>query len=336
MRFRYAFSFATLLAAGACEIPTDVPLVQQRWILPMEEVTLEQAELLPNGVTISANLYDVTIDTARASASLMTLCSVCVSSGVPIPVPAYVGQFTSVDNLPSDVLSAEVESGSVAVTISNDLSFDPIAGGGSMTITVRSAGGGPALGTLVLQSPADALAPASVTTRTLTLAAGTVTGAIETRVDVDSPGGQIATINITDAMSMEAVTSSFLVREATVNVDGLSASLSEEALDAQDLDETITDGIVNGSVVLDVTNPFGLTFSGTIRVGTVIKSVLIPATPTSTVEVSYTGDELRSFLGVPGVTLSGDGTIGGGPATISAGLDFIIDPTIDLIIELGG
>ena len=50
--------------------------------------------------------------------------------------------------------------------------------------------------------------------------------------------------------------------------------------------------------------------------------------------VSY--EELRSFLGVPGITLSGEGTLGGGPATISAGLNFIIDPSLDVVIELGG
>jgi hypothetical protein len=270
------------------------------------------------------------------SESLSDLCPICISSGFPIPVPAYQGQFTSVDNLPDDVLAAEVQSGSVDVTITNNLSFDPIAGGGSMTITVRSAGGGAVLGTLVLQSPTDALPPASMTMRTLTIGAGTVTGALETRVDVDSPGTQTATIDITDDISVSAVTTSLLVSEATVDVDGISASLTEETLETDDLDEDVTDAIVSGTVVMDVTNPFGLTFTGTIVVGTVVKNVSVPADVTSTVSVTYTGDELRSFLGIPNVTLSGDGTIGGGPATVSAGLNLVIDPSIDLVLELGG
>jgi hypothetical protein len=266
---------------AACDIPTDPPIVEQRWILPLDDVTLEQSELLPLEVSIVGDLYSVAVDPVAASETLGNLCSLCSSSGVPVPVPAYQGQFTSVDNLPNDVLAAEVQSG------------------------------------------------------TLTIGAGTVTGALETRVEIDSPGTETAPLDITDAVSISAVTTSLLVSEATVDVDGLSASLSEETLDTEDMDEGVTDGIVSGTVVLDVTNPFGLTFTGTIVVGTVVKSVTVPADATSTVLVDYTGDELRSFLGVPNVTLSGDGTIGGGPATVSAGLDFVIDPSIDVILELG-
>ena len=337
MRNRSTFCclLATCLVMAACDIPTDPPIVEQRWILPLDDVTLEQVELLPIAVSIVGDLYSVAVDTVSASESLGTLCPSCSSSGFPVPVPAYQGQFTSVDNLPNDVLAAEVESGSVDVTISNNFSFDPIAGGGSMTITVRGAGGGTVLGTLVLLSATDALPPLSMTTRTLTIGAGTVTGALETRVEIDSPGTQNAPLDVLDDISISAVTTSLLVSEATVDVDGLPASLSEETLDTEDLDEGVTDAIVSGTVVLDVTNPFGLTFTGMIAIGAVVKNVTVTSAATSMVLVPYTGAELRSFLGVPGITLSGDGTIGGGPATISADLNFIIDPSIDVVLELG-
>lgn len=327
---------ATCLLLAACEVPTELPIVQQRWILPLDDITMEQSELLPPEVTIVGNLYSVAISPAAASESLEALCPVCVSTGVAIPVPAYQGQFTSVANLPSDVLTAEVQSGSVDVTISNNLSFDPIAGGGSITITIVGAGGGTELGTLVLESPTDALPPSSVIMRTLTIAAGTVTGAIETRVEIDSPGTQTATIDITDDIGISANTTSLLVSEATIDVDGLSTSLSVEDLDTEDLGGALTDAMVSGTVVMDITNPFGLTFSGTITVGPVVKDLTVSADATSTVSLIYTGEELRSFLGVPGITLSGEGTLGGGPATISAGLNFIIDPSLDVVIELGG
>jgi hypothetical protein len=234
------------------------------------------------------------------------------------------------------VLTAEVQSGSVDVTISNNLSFDPIAGGGSITITIVGAGGGTELGTLVLESPTDALPPSSVIVRTLTIGAGTVTGAIETRLEIDSPGTQTATIDITDDIGISANTTSLLVSEATIDVDGLSTSLSAEDLDTEDLGGALTDAMVSGTVVMDITNPFGLTFSGTITVGPVVKDLTVSADATSTVSLIYTGEELRLFLGVPGITLSGEGTLGGGPATISAGLNFIIDPSLDVVIELGG
>jgi hypothetical protein len=175
-----------------------------------------------------------------------------------------------------------------------------------------------------------------VIVRTLTIGAGTVTGAIETRLEIDSPGTQTATIDITDDIGISANTTSLLVSEATIDVDGLSTSLSVEDLDTEDLGGALTDAMVSGTVVMDITNPFGLTFSGTITVGPVVKDLTVSADATSTVSLIYTGEELRSFLGVPGITLSGEGTLGGGPATISAGLNFIIDPSLDVVIELGG
>ena len=324
------------LFVAACEMPTEPPLVQQRWILPLDGITLEQDELLPDDVTIVGDLYNVAIDPVSRSQSLGDLCPECVSTRFPVPVPAYQGQVTSYALLPQDVLAAEVQSGSVDVTISNNLSFDPIAGGGSITITVTSASGGAVLGTLVLESPTDALPPSSSTVRTLTIGAGRLAGAIKTKVDVDSPGTQTATIDITDDISVRTNTTSLLLSEATIDVDGLSTSFIEDTLNTEDLEGALTDAIVSGAVVMNVANPFGLTFSGTLVIGSVVKNLTVPADSISTVSLIYTGDELRSFLGFPDITLLGEGTLGGRRATVSADLDFIINPSLDVVIELGG
>jgi hypothetical protein len=167
------------------------------------------------------------------------------------------------------------------------------------------------------------------------LNSGTVSG-LETTVDIVSPGGQVATIDISDQITIGATTTSLLVGSATVVVDGLSASLSDTELDVADLDSSITDAIQSGTAVLEISNPFGVTFDGTITVGPVVKSVSVTSAPTSTVNISFTGDELRSFLGQPGATFSGSGTLGGGPAVVSPGTDMSIDASIDLLIEIGG
>lgn len=324
-----------LLAIG-CDIPTEAPIIEQRWVLPLEEIILDQSELLPPDVVVAGANYDVNIAPVSASESLGTLCPACAAAnGTTVPAPAFSGSFSSTDALPSDVLDATVVGGSIDLAIQNGLDFDPIAGGGTMTITVAGAGGGPVLGTLTLDGSVDALPGNATTTRTITLGSGAIDGT-ETTVDIVSPGGQTTTMDTSSQIVLTATVPSMLVSTATIAVNGLSASLSEESLDAEDLDQSLIDGIQNGSAILDVTNPFGVTFDGTITVGTVTKTVSVPATATSTVSVDFTGAELRSFLGQPGVTFSGSGTIGGGPATVTPDLELTIDTTIDLSIEIGG
>ena len=98
----------------------------------------------------------------------------------------------------------------------------------------------------------------------------------------------------------------------------------------------MTSDIISGTVVLDVTNPFSVGFDGTITVGTVVKNVTIPTDASSSIPIAFTGDELRSFLGTPNVTFSGSGTISGGPAAVTPDATLEIDPSIDLLLEIGG
>lgn len=324
-----------ILAAG-CDIPTEPPIVQQRWILPFEAVTLDQSELLPSSVSIVGSIYDVALPDASASETLGNLCPSCAAvDGLLVPVPAFQGSFTSVDGLPNDVLEAEVSSGSVTLAITNGLSFDPIADSGSVTITIRGAGGGPTLGSLVLDGSVDSLPAGSVTNRTLLLSSGTVVSALETSFSIDSKGGTVSTIDVDDMIDVSVSNGSLQVGSVIIDIAGNSATLTEQPFDVEDLDEDIVDLIESGAVVMNVTNPFGVTFVGTITLGSVTKDVSIPLDTASTVTVAYTGDELRTILGGSDVMFSGFGALGGGPATIQAGDELMIDPTIDLIIELG-
>ena len=60
---------ACLLDAG-CDIPTDPPIIEQRWIVPLDEVALEQNHILPTDVTIVDSLYEVNLAPVVATESL--------------------------------------------------------------------------------------------------------------------------------------------------------------------------------------------------------------------------------------------------------------------------
>ena len=328
----------TCLLGSGCDIPTEGPIIEQRWVLPLEEVGLDQSQLLPPDVTIAGSLYDVTVAPVVATESLGNVCPPCAAlDGLMVPTPAYQGSIVSIDNLPTDVVSADVVSGSVDITITNGFTFDPIAGGGSLTITVAGASGGPVLGTLFLAGPTVALPPFSPPTmHTLLLTDGTVTGAIETTVVIDHTGGQDVPWGASEVIRVDGDVTSLLLDQVTVAVDGLSASFSEEQLDVANLDEGLIDEIQSGSVLLDITNPFGVTWTGSIAFGAIIKDVDIPADPTSSRAITFTGIELQSILRQDNATFSGTGTLGGGPAVVTPTAEIIIDPTIDLITEIGG
>lgn len=327
----------TCASVMGCDVPTDPPIVEQRWAVPLDVVTLEQEELLPqSGVTIVGDAYEVEVDDFVAVESLGVLCPLCAPlDGLTAPVPPFAGSYTASTGLPRDVVSIEVASGTVTVSIANGLGFDPLEGGGTLRVTISGGPAGPTLGGFTLAPPGDALPVGGVTVRTIAVAPGLVEGPIRADVEVESPGGQMATIHVDDEVGVSVVTEELRVSAVTAVVDGLSASLTEESLDTDDIGSDLVDDVQRGTVRLEVTNPFDLSFTGTLLIGPVTRTVSIGPEPTSTILIDYTGAELRSILDLPDAPFSGFGTVFGGPARITPAADVVIDPSVDIVIEVG-
>ena len=81
------------------------------------------------------------------------------------------------------------------------------------------------------------------------------------------------------------------------------------------------------TAVLDINHP-----GGVLR-----RSLEIPAAESSSVTLEYTGDEIRSFMGKPNVTLSGSGTASapGGTVRIEPTDVMILDARLDLTLRVG-
>jgi hypothetical protein len=106
-------------------------------------------------------------------------------------------------------------------------------------------------------------------------------------------------------------------------------------LDLDHIGPEIIERIVNGSLILQVANPFGVSLSDNINIGPISKSFSIAEGGRSTTTISYTRNELRSFLGKKGVTLSLSGTANGSSITLSSGQELTIEGTIDCLIRIG-
>lgn len=253
-----------------------------------------------------------------------------------VPVPAFSGSFTSFESLPADVVSASISGGSIEVEVSNGFAFDPLLGGGTITVDLTNGVGGPSLGQITLDGATDVLAPGTTITDTLTLVSGTLDGPLAATTTVNIVGGQTALVRVADAISVAATANAILVSEVVVDVPSQMVAFDSVEVDVQDIDSDLTDRIKQGTIILDVNNPFGVSFSGSVVIGPTSKSFSIAGSGPSTVEFSYSGDELRSFLGQPDITFSGSGTATGLGVTITPGQELTIEATLDMTIEIGG
>lgn len=336
-----------VIVFAACDIPTSLPIVEQRWILPGESTALAVDQLLPSGVSESEAGFQVDVPPVTVEQTLGTLCPLCATyDGATVPKPAFEDTVRAVTNLPADVESAALASARVDVTIHNGFGFDPLRPGGSergtLRIRVRAVAGGAILGEITLDGTSESLPPGATVTRRLTLGAGTLGQSFRTTVAVSSPQGDPVTLDAAQKLTVTATPRAVLVTATTVQVDGQEVSLDLVELDVKDLEATITDQIREGNIVLDVANPFGVAFDGQLEIhypgGTLSRPLHLPESAASTVTLSYSGDELRAFLGQENVTLAGTGTVssGAGAITVTPGQHATIDARLDLVLEIGG
>ena len=327
------FGISCCLILLGCDIPTAMPILEQRWILPLEQAKIGVEELLPAGVSLKDGVLEVSIDTITTNSSLNSLCAACAAlNGSTAAVPAFISSFNGSVNLPANISSVEISSGSVHVVVTNGLSFDPLAGGGSIEATILDGEGGLQLAQLIFSG---ALAPGTTVTQSISIGHSNIGNELFAVIEVTSPGGQIAPVNTSEQLSVATTGSALIMSSATVSLEGHAVEVDVVKLDLDHIGPEITERIVNGSLILDVENPFGVSLSGNINIGPTSKSFSILEGVRSTATISYTGDELRSFLGNKGVTLSLSGTANGSSITLSSGRELTIEGTIDCLIRIG-
>ena len=81
------FSLAVL---SGCDVPTAVPLIDVRWVFPIEETSISVAELLPSNVAIAGGNFDLTVAPVLLPQALGGLCGPCLLvDGFTAPKPAF-------------------------------------------------------------------------------------------------------------------------------------------------------------------------------------------------------------------------------------------------------
>lgn len=332
-----------------CDIPTEAPEWDQRWIVPADETTVDVESLLPDGVTITPNgsAFSVSVDPVSFDESLGNLCTECQAlDGLVAPKPAFESSFQETATLPDEVSEATVQDGRVLVFSTNRFAFDPLrpAAGVNGTLTISlydQSVTGTLLDQVIWDGATDAWDPGWTRVTTLEFS-GSIGGALVVVVAVNSPTGDPVTIDISERLEVDARVETLEISSALIDVSGQEFTMDDTDLELEDIDETLVDHVMSGALEMVIQNPWsiGASFSITIRSPTtnISKGFSIAPGANSTARVEFSQAELRSFLGQPNVVLGGSGLVApsAGQVTLTPGQVLTLESKLDLVVRVGG
>jgi hypothetical protein len=339
----------TVLVLGACDIPTEPPKLQPRFVLPAASTTLRLTELLPADVTEAGSnfrlaMQPITIPNRTLGQMCGTPCTAV--NGMRVPKPAFTDTVQATLALPGDVVSAELASGSIDVSFSHNLGFDPLRPPGSTqngSLAVTLLEGGRVVGSVVITDPFPDGAPLI---RTIGLAAGTIASDLTLRAVITSPAGGSAeadwvSVNTSAALGGTAAPGEILVAAATVRVQDKTVNVADFNVDLADVDAGLKERVIRGALVVTANNPFDVTGTLQMRISAGTLDLINPRTlqvgpGVTTQRIEFEQDELNSILGSE-ITVRLSGTVSGtdGTVTVQPGQVLEIETHLDLTLEIG-
>lgn len=331
-------SAVLVLALAGCDIPTEVPRWDTRWVIPAERTAFSVADLLPEGVTLApgGGSFDVPLEGITLSESLAGMCPECAPlDGLTVPKPPFTVTLGGELQLPAEIASATLASGAVAFRLRHDFPFDPIRppGGSRGFLVLRVMNGSRVLARDSLNGRTTALPPGGVVNRTLQVGAGQISGPIEVEITLHSPAGDPVTIDLSDRILLEVHSAEVRLSRAVVRVNGKEVSTPDIVLELGSVDEAIASRVQEGALQLTIENPFEVTGTFGLRIttpsGRIEKPVeIVPGT--SQVRVELSGDELRSMLGNDDVRLA----LTGAASSPASGAELVPEDEIGLTARL--
>lgn len=359
---RHALRFALVLPLGllaACEIPSDPPILQQTWIVPADSVTVSVAELLPANVALNGagTAFLVTIPAPPVfNTTLAALCGqpACQSGATVVaPVPAFTsgaGTLATSVTFPAGVTAATVTNGSLDLSITNNLGFDPLRPNGaappygSVAITLTS---GASTSTTTFLGNTRTMANGGTTLFSVPLPTGVYTSSVAVSVVFTVPAGGNASLNGSNSISISTALPAITVSQAMIVVTAEPVATSPTDFDLSGVD--FADQVESGGLILDVLNPFSATANMAVVIAapaqngsgavSINKALVIPATPTSSTTILLSRTELQSLLGKSNVTIAVTGTAtgtgAGNTVTVTPTQRLTLRTKVQLVLNVG-
>jgi hypothetical protein len=297
---------------SACDIPTEVPEWDTRWVIPAESTSFAVADLLPPDISVAAagDAFDLQLASISFSESLREMCGACVPlDGLTVPKPPFTVSSGGELTLPNELRSAQLLGGRLDVRLQHDLSFDPLrpsaTARGYLILTARS--GSAVLARDSLGGGTTPLPPGAVVTRILQLQPGAISGPIEVGLTLHSPAGDPALIDMDDRLTVEVAAMQVQVADARIVVTDQVISTPAIQLELDEIDEAVSGRVRGGAVHLEIDNPFEIEGTLELRINSSAAQIVKPveiAPGSSRSRIDLTGAEMKSILGQSDVQLS--------------------------------
>lgn len=334
-----ALATVTLLSACALKDLTDPPNWDLSLNIPAKGTAISVGTMLPSGVSIKSDSTAFTVSVSGASVvrTLGSVCAACVPlNGLSAARPAFNFTAGTTTNLPTEVTTAVLSSGTMSLAIVNGFGFDPLGGSASgfMVTTVTDANNRQlakdSINGAVTSVPAN-----GTVNRTLTLAPGTIKGPLTISSTVTSPAGAAVTINTAQTITVTGTPQNINVSTASVTVSNKTVSTSASEFDLSGIDSGVSDRMQSGSLLLTINNPFAVTGTLTVLLqggGVSVTKALALTSGTSTPTIVFTKAEIRSLAGKK-LNLTINGPVNAGAAITVAPKDKV---TVDtrLLVSL--
>lgn len=317
---RFAWATAVVLAA-ACDIPTSAPIIDSRWIVPIQADSVLVVDLLPAGVTSDGDAFVIRAAQTEEQRTLRQLCQAC-PAGVA-PKPAFEGTVTARSTLPGDVVRATLLAGAeIALLFFHDFRFDPIrptaTSRGQITVSIRS--GGVTLATSTIDGNETDLPPGITYRRVVPLPGGTVIeGDVSIAVRVVSPAGGVTLLDPNHRVSVAVVPAGIRASAAVVRVESRTLSAIETDIDASGVSADLRSKIRRATLRLQVANPLAVSGDLTIRFLSSGTALIAPRTVSleggnQTVDIELSQADIDAVLAADQVRVEVAGRVSGSAA----------------------
>ena len=358
-----------------CDIPTAAPIVEQRWALVAAETTLGVEDLLPNG---QISLIDTTeagagarllavgsaaVESPDVSCELpgsagevvsgegsitvsaepicvaWTLAELCPECRVGQPIPRIDTNKQQTWELPPEVVSVQISSGRVVLSLDHDLDFAPLRAG-ELGVVAISIGTGDAPEQELLRWVLDQdLEPGTPVSHTLDFSQNpvTVSGGLRLQFFISTApdGSEQPVTDLTQVIRARAQVQSLTIDSAVVRVDDLDLGGEPREFDLGEQSEVeeLVKRIQEGTATVTIVNDFPVGVSGTITLGETTRAIDLEPEGTTEVSISYTRKELQKLLSGT-ITYAWTGSITNvGEHTFDASMQLTITVRIDITLR---
>lgn len=336
-----------LLGPAACEFPTESPLWDQTWVVPVESIVVGATDLLPDDVDVNADTTAFTAETPEATIRV-TLADVCTSclilNGLRTRKPEFGDTVTTETTLPSELVSATLAGGAFDVVVGHNLNFDPLrpsadpgAPRGYMVFRFSSNGTVVAYDSI---SGDDAAFPGGSTlTPDLPIRPVEVSSSIVLDVYIYSPEGDSVTVEAFDTAGLTLHPSVVEISQVTLEASSITIEPVRSTMDFSGVDSTAIEHVQSGALLVDVANPWNV--AGTLDVtleppDPAIQRSLALRPGTYQDRIEFTASEQRALLdaGVVGVEATGS-FASTGSVVVTPAQQLVVNGNLELVVLIG-